>query len=319
MSSKKSLIFRWGLGLASIVYLLTLIDFDEFFSALSKAHTSWILTSIFVVFFDRFLMAFKWNLLLKAQGIFVSLWEVIRAYLVGSFYGLVLPTSLGSDVVRLGSLSVGGGAREKVAASIVVEKILAMMALFLLVLLSVLGLVWTATLQHWRYFMIALALFLVGALAFFLSFKILPIQRLIKAKGHFSKKIARVILAYHQFQNHKRAMGLFFALSFIEQFMPVVGNFCLARAFELPGSFFSYLMVIPIIFTVARIPISVDAVGILEALYLFLLPLVGISKTDAFLLGLVGRVVNTLCLLPGGLLYHSVKNPVREMVNQSAT
>lgn len=303
MALNRSLILKWIFGLGLIVYLLTLIDFDQFFEVLSRAHLIFIFLAVLIVLFDRIWMAFKWKILLQAQGIEVSILECARSYFVASFIGLVLPTSVGSDLVRLFNLSVRSEEREKVAASIVVEKLLSMMAMLLLVIFCALLFILTSEVHQWKYFFIALGVFLGGGLLFILSLLYIPVERLQNAQGRFLKKIANVVLAYQQFKYYRKAMILFFVFSFFEQFMPFLFNYSLAKAFELPGTALGYFMVTPIIYLVARLPISVDGLGVVEGLFVVLFPLIGLNKTDAFLLGLTGRLVTTFSHLIGGVFY----------------
>lgn len=299
----KSIFFRWLLGLGLIVYLLFAIDFNEFFRALSHAEGSWIILAIIATFGDRIFMGVKWRILLVAQGIGVSFWECVRAYFVGSFFGLILPTSVGSDVVRLASLTIREGEREKVAASIIIEKVLGMMAIFTLGTFSVFLLAIKIDDVHWRHFFFILAILLVLVLLFIGSLFFPLFQKVIRGNGKFSKKIASLVEAYQQFRTLRKEMFLFYIVSIVEQMMPVIVTYLLAEALNFSTDFLHYLMVVPLIFIVARLPISVDGLGLLEAMYFLLLPLIGLNKTDAVLLGLVARVLNTLCLLPGGLLY----------------
>lgn len=301
--SKRSLLIRWILGIGIIVYLLTLIDFKEFKGVLSKARWEFILLACILVFIDRCWMGAKWRILLKAQKVCVSISECIRVYFISSFVGLVLPSSVGGDLVRLFSLNVQKGEREKVAASLVVEKLLSMMALLLLVMFCVFLLVTHSSGISWNYFILALGVFIALGLGMIISFLYLPVERLKSVQGRFLKKIANVILAYQEFRNYRKEMAVFFVVSIFEQFMPFVFNYTLVMAFNLPGSFLIYFMIVPMVYMVARLPISVDGVGVLETLYVVLFPLVGLNKTQALLLALASRVVTTVSHLGGGIFY----------------
>jgi uncharacterized membrane protein YbhN (UPF0104 family) len=200
--------------------------------------------------------------------------------------------------------------REKVAASIVVEKLLSVMALLLLVIFCVLIFVMTSREHPWKYFFIALGGFLGGGLLFILSLLYIPVNRLQNTQSRFLKKIAKVVLAYQQFKYYRKAMMLFFICSFFEQFMPFLFNYSLAKAFDLPGTIQGYFIITPIIYFVARLPISVDGLGVVEGLFVVLFPLIGLNKTDAFLLGLTGRLVTTFSHLLGGFFYFLKKRTV---------
>ena len=307
MSTRKSLVLRWVIGLGLVGYLFTLIDFQEFLHVFSRCRVKFVILSVLIVLFDRIWMASKWKILLNSQNVRVPLFQCVRVYFVASFVGLVLPTSVGSDLYRLMDLSVEKGEREKVAASIIVEKALSMFALFVLCSLSIFLLVWTSPAHPWKYVFLALAIF-GGILGIFiLSLKFFPNKRLKKFDGKIFQILAKIGSAYQQFGNYKGAMILFFVVSFFEQLMPFVFNYVLAIGFNLPGTLVDYFMIVPLIYVVARIPISVDGVGVLESMFLLLLPMVGLSKTDALLLALAGRMSTTLGHLIGGIFYFTWK------------
>ena len=303
MLKNTSVLIRWVVGLGLIAYLLTLIDFKSFLGVLSKGRLELVFLAVLVVLLDRVWMGSKWRILLKAQGIRVSYFECVRSYFVASFVGVALPTSVGSDLVRLMSLSVEEGERGKVAASIVVEKLLAMLAMLTLVCLCIFLLAMTSTVPLWRYFFMATGVLTLLLLLFLFSLKFFPLEKLKQREGRFFKMIVKVVLAYQQFRFYKKSMLIFFAVTFLEQMVPFVFNYILALAFQLPFNFLGYFAVVPIIYLVARIPISVDAIGVLEGLFVLLFPLVGLSKTDSLLLALSGRAATTIGHLFGGIFY----------------
>ena len=202
------------------------------------------------------------------------------------------------------SLSVNKDEREKVAASLVVEKLLSMMALLLLVMICILLLVLHAQVAQWKYFLLALGIFIGLSIGMAVSFLYMPVQKLQNVQNNFLKKIAKVVLAYQEFKNYSGAMLIFFIVSFFEQFMPFVFNYALVKGFNLPGDALIYFMIVPLVYMIARLPISVDGVGVLETLYVVLFPLVGLNKTQAMLLAVASRVVTTSShLLGGGIFY----------------
>jgi uncharacterized protein (TIRG00374 family) len=296
-------LLKWGLGLGLFVYVLMLIDFSEFWKLLQRGDWRFVVLSVVIVILDRIWMGWKWHILLKAQSVTVSVWECVRAYYVASFVSLALPSSVGGDLVRLMNLSVPKGQREKVAASIVVEKMLAVFALCALVIPCLFLLIRTTHFCPQYYFIAAAGIVMAGVLLFLFSLRSPAFKKVLTFEGKFFNLFSRLLSSYQQFQNLKKAMLLFFICSFFEQWVPFVFNYVLAIGFHLPGTAFTYFMIVPLIYFVVRIPISVDGIGVLEAMFVFLFPLVGIPKTDALLLALVGRFSITLAHLLGGVFY----------------
>lgn len=299
----KSRALRGIIFLAFLLYLFHFVNLEEFFENIQKARLSLIVLAILTIFLDRVFMGFKWGLLLSAQGIQVSLFESTRAYFVSALAGMLLPSPLGADLIRLTSISVKPDSREKVFASIVMEKVLGLGALLALIPFCLLFLMKFEHLKHGYYFFIAVGSFLILFLLLMSSFMLIPAEKLKKAGGKFSKKIANVVLAYYEYRFYRKALVQFFILSFFEQLLPVVVNFLIGSAFHFSVGFVSYAIVIPITLLISRIPISIDGLGIQEALYMTLFPWVGLSRTNALLLGVVARILVVFSLLAGLPLY----------------
>lgn len=314
MRLNKALIFRWGIGIALIAFLLSRIDYSELIQKLSGGHWTLILLAVLIVILDRIWMAAKWRILLTAQGLRVSVFECSRVYYIASFIGLVLPTSVGSDLVRLMSLSVQKGEKEKVAASIVVEKFLGMFALFFLVNLCLLLHIWRTSADWGKYFYMGAGFTLSIVILFILSLYYFPHQKLTRLEGKIFQILSKVIASYQQFKHHRKAMIVFFFVSLLEQMVPFVFTWVLVRAFNLPGSPAGYFVAVPVIYIVARIPISVDAIGVLEGISVVLYrSMVGLNITESMLLAFAGRFATTLGHLLGGMFYFVDRKKIKSI------
>lgn len=299
----KSLVLRWIVGLLLLGFLFTLIDFDAFLEVLQKAKPGYFLLAVLLVLFDRIFMGAKWRLLIKAQGVSVTTFQCIRAYYVASLFGLVMPSSVGADLIRIMKLPVGKGEREKIAASIAIEKILGMFALLFLACISLVLMFFYAQVTQWKYFMMFVGVLLAGFPLFFLSLFYMPKRKFAIFQLKIFQVVKRVVLSYQQFRFYRKALFQFFILSVFVQLLPFVFTFILVLAFDLPGTALGYFIIVPIIYLVVRIPISIDGIGVLEGMSMLLFPIVGLSKTDSLLLALSGRVATTLGHLVGGIFY----------------
>jgi uncharacterized membrane protein YbhN (UPF0104 family) len=90
---------------------------------------------------DRVVMAGKWRILLAAQGLVHSLGELVRTYFVATFYGTFLPTGVGGDVIRIMQVGRGNERALAVTASVVMERVLGLIASAVLVVLTASGFV----------------------------------------------------------------------------------------------------------------------------------------------------------------------------------
>ncbi|MDH5405516.1 MAG: flippase-like domain-containing protein, partial [Candidatus Aminicenantes bacterium] len=89
--------------IALIFYYL--VDSRQFVHLLASAKLWFLLLCVALIVADRFVMAWKWIILLHAQGSGVSFRDITELTFVSTFFGLFLPSILGGDVVRAYSLT----------------------------------------------------------------------------------------------------------------------------------------------------------------------------------------------------------------------
>jgi hypothetical protein len=313
---------RLSLSLTLVAYFIYAIDFKGTLKPITS--TGWLYLGLTAVLanLDRFLMAYKWNVLLRAKGMVLHFGEVIRSYYIGTFWGTFLPSGVGGDIVRAYRVSVRNGNSEEVISSIVVERLLGMIATFILALvgLSCFGLTFTG--MMWPLFFGVGTICTVGVLFLFVSFSGL-ISGWITTSGVLQKhswatRIARVWNAYLLYRQQPRALVAFFLLSLGEQGFPVASSLFVARALDLSLPGWSFLILVPIIFALSRIPISVNGFGVREGLYIFFFSYVGLSGSEAFVLGLLTHLVVIASILPG-FFYASFYVPSPVMARSHAS
>jgi uncharacterized membrane protein YbhN (UPF0104 family) len=279
----------------ALALVVRLVSGREIMAALAGADLRWILVALGCVALDRVVMAGKWRILLAAQGLVHSLGELVRVYFVATFYGSFLPTGVGGDVIRIMQVSRGPERGPAVTASVVMERVLGLIATAVLVAVTTGGFVLgrRPDLEPFLGLAFAAVLLGIGGLAFALH-------------GPWHERLpgplARFALAFRVYSGRWGALARFFGWSFLEQLIPVVAVYSMAMALGYELGFPVFLLVIPLDLFVSRIPISVDAIGIREGLYVALFGQAGLGASEAFLLALVGRVVTLVGLLPGCFL-----------------
>lgn len=104
------------------------IDFDELSRALTSVHWSWLLALFGLATVDRFLMAGKWLQLLRHVKSAATFPATLSAYYQVGFVQRFVPSSLSGDALRAVLVSRRFGGTSGVLASMVVEKLAAMVA-----------------------------------------------------------------------------------------------------------------------------------------------------------------------------------------------
>ncbi len=130
---------RLALGLALLGYVLAGVEWSELRGLTGRIDGVWLVVLVAMMPVTVALSVWKWRFLLRVCGLRPSGASLYGLYVLGQFYGHVLPTSVGGDVAR--GLAAGRqmGDTEAAFASIFVERLtglgvlLALTALVLLV------------------------------------------------------------------------------------------------------------------------------------------------------------------------------------------
>jgi uncharacterized membrane protein YbhN (UPF0104 family) len=307
---RASFLLRVAVSLGLLALLFAFVDRPELARRLAAADARALALVIAIVTADRLLMAWKWWLLIRGREAAVSLWAAVRAYYVASFAGWFLPMTVGADVVRIGALA-GGGRTAGLVASVVIERMIGALAQAVLATVS-LG------------FLIAMGLgaqigpgerwALLGALgAAFLAFPLsFPVAGWLAPR--LPGALRSLATAYAGYGASRPLLLAFFGLTLFEGCFPVAYHYIVGRALGLDPGWSFYIATVPLVFLVARLPVSVGGLGVLELSFVYLATLLGMGRTQAFSIAMVAEAMVLLSLLPGAVayLFPSMSKPVAE-------
>jgi uncharacterized protein (TIRG00374 family) len=310
---------KWLLQVALSVLLLTLVlfivDLRVTFAELRQADLRWLGVGFGATIASRFVMGFKWNLLMRAKGILIPHIEVVRIYYVSGFLGLLLPATVGADVIR--AIFVRGNNRPfaDIVSSIIVERLLGLVMISLAALaggLALAELLLGPDVPLGALLGIPMALFSisVGAIVFSVTDTARGFVERIALSLEGRKRLApggaplrKLYQSYWSYRLHKKVLLTFCALTVVEILTLVVWNYCAARALSIDLGLFEFMMIVPVFTLLVRLPISVAGLGVVEGSYVFFLGLMGIPSGAALAAGLLAHALATVGVLPGGLLY----------------
>jgi uncharacterized protein (TIRG00374 family) len=131
-----SLILKIVISTALIVVLVITADIGEIVRTVSNFNLLWLGPVFFFIVLAVVISAFKWQILLSAQGIHISIFKLFQYYTAGFFFNNFLPSSLGCDGVRVLLLKNEFNSYAGAASSVVMERILATVTLGLLGLIG---------------------------------------------------------------------------------------------------------------------------------------------------------------------------------------
>lgn len=255
---------------------------------------------------DRGLMTYKWILLLRGRGIRVPFSRGMTIYCASAVWGLFLPSTVGSDAIRAYSTSRTGIDSREVVGSIVMERFVGFLSALLLAIMSLalltrLGSLGDRVIYVW---LLGGALLSGAVLLFAVSvsrsaFSLIHDRIL---REHRKHRVARILREFHEtyraFAADRRNLSIFFGLTFFEQLLPIFDSWLIARGMGIETGVLYFAAALPLALLISRIPISIDGIGIFEGVFIVLMSLAGLTAAQAVAIAVVGRVLQTVVLIP---------------------
>ena len=265
-------------------------DWRAFSALIQSVPTLFFAGAFLVVVAGQLLYAWRWQVVLGGMGFHLPYREVVRQYLMGLFFGNLMPTAVGGDAAKVYYLGRKVGYVE-VGASVFVDRFLGFLWL------SVLGasLAWmvgapSAILVLNRNLLTALAVAFVVILGLLW---IMPVDRLIPSWLR-TGRIGAVTTRLEQFARFVRDGGCRLPTLAVSGLVVVSYIALLALAYR---QYFAASGVVPGMFEVmnalvsmsvfVNLPISVNGIGLREQLHYMLFESLGIPKEVSVSLALL--------------------------------
>lgn len=299
------------LALYALVFYWT--DASAIASQLSRTRLDVVLAAVLLYAAGQAISAWRWQLLLAPVALDVPYQRMLAFYFIGMFFNLFLPTIVGGDAVKALLLTRETGATARSTISVFMERNVGLCSLVIVAMvaaafappvelfgLSLGALTWILALGY-----IAANVVLSSPVVYRLA------DRLIAATP-LSRFRPRAESLYQALVPYKRApvsvlVGV--GLSFVHQAIVIAVVFLNARALALDVPFAAVAVFVPLVSLAGMVPISVNGLGVREALYILLFGRIGVPAETAVSLALLYLAVTFLASLPGGLAY--VMQPAR--------
>jgi uncharacterized protein (TIRG00374 family) len=318
MNYKKILItiLKTVISISLISFLLFNVDWNTVISSIKNASIWLLIVASMLNIIERFEMTYKWNLLIRIRKIIVPFWRLFWINSIGSFLGLFLPSSLGTDVVRGYYLVKNNSEKSVSISSVFVDRVLGMFSLLLLGVISVFFA--GELLDKFNIRSYVVIIFIITLIVFYLfqrneSKAIL--QGILAKIKH--KKIIENGLKLHdsilEYKKYPKTLWLSFLITILVQVTRVLTYYCIALAFNIQISVVYFFLFVPLIMLVIMIPISIGGLGVREGTFVAFFRLVGMSINNAVLISFLNSfldTLNTLILGGGGYLFY--KSPLND-------
>lgn len=278
-----------------LYYVISGTGLGKIATTLGSINIGFFIVAVVLYLFSIFLSSIRWGLLMSDRP---SKKQLFSLYLIGSFFNIFLPGTIGGDAVKAYYLYKERGDSSAAIASVFMDRYIGFAALAF----------------------IGLAAFPFGLSYFRGSFIewILPLMVLSFISGSFfvfglrlGKKIRLLSGLYEYFSLYmKKRTVLFkaFSLSLAVQTTGVMAVYTLSKGLNMQLPLLPMFIFIPVISAMTTIPISISGLGVREASFVLLFAYLGLNAPEATALSLSWFLSASIGSLAGLIEYIRFKN-----------
>jgi glycosyltransferase 2 family protein len=303
---------RWvrvAISLGLLVLVVGFADWHEVGAVLKTVDLRWAFVAMALSMLDRFVVNYRWLLLLAVRGVHIGFWRLFRVQLAANFLGSFLPSSIGVDAVRIGALCRAGEPPSDVIAATLIDRATIVIATFLLGSLTVVLLAETRIPPPLPHVILGATVLSIAACATcfhpsvrrFAALRLLPFM-----PERLREVIARTADASLAYRHHRGTLLSITALTLVMFALRILFAKAIVLSCNLDVSLVDLCLVVPLLWIIVMLPITIGGLGVQEAGYVALMAVLGVGPAAAVSMSLVDHVVNRFVALPGALFVDKV-------------
>ena len=311
------------IAITLIAVIVSRVDLDDVWSAFVSADKWLIPGAFFLYFVGLCIIASRWKLLLAVQGVSASFFTLVKSMLVAVFFNNFLPSTIGGDAMRAYDTWKMGGSKTQSVSIIFIDRLLGIFTLFIFALLALLltsiDVSFIPNIKIW--ILAAVALGFSGI--YILFFKAGIISRYLHTDDQATIGVVRRLLlkVFDVFAVFNGKPGVLFAalfLSVLLQLNVVFHYYLLALSLGIDVPVQAMFIIIPVAIVVMMIPVSINAIGIREAIFVTMFGFYGVSNADALAFAWMSFVLITVLGVLGGIVFMLRRKVPMEMGDSKA-
>ena len=294
-------LLRWSVSLGLLGLLFTRFDFSTILRVCLRATPGFFAGALLLYLLSQVVSALRWCRLARGVGFSAGYAECLEFYTIGMFFGLVVPSTLGSDAARALYLGESPPGRAAAFSSVLFDRLIGLVMLAAVAAVALLG-------PH-ADLPVALELVVVGICLSLTAawFSIPLLARLLPPEQRWRRLVEEELLPFFR---DPALLGSAAMLSLCVHLLQILSQWMLTWSLGLDVPFGFVAMYHPLVALAAALPLTIGGFGLREAAYAALLPYGGVNPDDAIALGLLWWAVAAIGALGGGLVYGLSSRPM---------
>ena len=278
-------------------------------AALRIADYRWVGAALLAYFFVEIAATIRWHVLMKVQGITLSIPRLSGLFMIGLFFNQFLPGGTGGDIVKSYLLvKETPGKITGALLAVLFDRIIGLIAIisitgvliglrydFLAQTKETRGLLWILLGVLGSALLALLTTFLVSG---FNLLHRLPVK--FPGRG----RLIEISAAYHLYARHWVATLVAFGFSLIAHLATFTTFLCVAYALHVRIPLINFFAIMPVERTISSLPISFGGAGLREKVFEVMFhDLANVEPSVAALIGSLSFLTMLACAAPGGIVY----------------
>jgi len=297
---------RFVVTLGTFGLILWWIDPRELVSVFTNVVWFWVIVRVIPYAASLWIQAWRWKLFLGLEGITTDTNRLFRRIWMARFFANTLPGSLGGDIFRVVESNDFSGSKMAVARSVLLDRVVALVSLG--VYTSVACLVW-AWRNNWDNLAWIAVLGLIGSVIALLLFATEWPGRMMRSSaeklhsGRVKEFSSRLADSLRDLAGQRRLLATAAVTTIIFNVTWAISSYLGFLAFDLAISPLLVITLMPVVYTVTTLPISINGLGVSEGVFVLVFVAAGLEPVDAAAVAILLRVTGILMSGFGGLLY----------------
>ncbi|MCS6852096.1 MAG: flippase-like domain-containing protein [Gemmataceae bacterium] len=285
--------FRIAVSGVLVTGLILRTDWAQVGEAFASLRLQWWWAAFLLYLVSQLVSAVRWQLLARPLGFKESLARFVSFYFIGMYFNMLLPTSVGGDVLRAWYLDGGSGRRLAAFVSVFADRFSGLLVLLALACAAVvfcpLELPRWVPASVWGTASCALA-----------GLAVAPLLARGKGRGPWT---LRLTAAGRAFRRQPRLLLITTALSLVVQAanVAIVWFIGLGLGLKVPPAY--YAIMVPMVSLLTLLPISINGIGVREEGMMRFLAFLGVPTGTTLCLSLLWFAVFLAAGGLGGLVY----------------
>lgn len=255
----------------------------------------------------------RWQMILRVQGLALAFPRVTSIFFVGQFFNAFMLGSTGGDVIKAWYVAHDTHHKKAEAvATVVVDRLIGLLSLFVIVLVMM-------GVFHHQVFddpkLLTFAMVVLGTVVATVMVTLIGLRKgfvdMVPGLRAFLLKhprydaLRRMIEAYRDYASHPVVLTKTMLLSFAVHLFSMLAIVCVGQSLGITtaNGLVDYILYLPIINTLAALPVTPSGFGVREGCYVAMFGAVGVAGQAAIAMSLLGYLTGLFWSIVGAGFY----------------